>query len=366
MKRVNKKRPVNFKRQLKESLRELIREHLDEVDYCIPSEGELCRFHKLSRGTVRKAIEELAADNILIKRPGMGTFINPSEKEKILASNGGLIAFVTNLGMATYINQELARGIENTLSSYGYFMVMKSFTCANSEERVLSLLRRRCEGIILYMSGDKTMIPLLEKFDRENYPIVLVDRYFKEVDTAFSVNDDYEGAKMATEYLISKGLKRLFHVTFKSDISPVSNRKKGFADACLAAPGVFSKILELERDSAKSDTCITDIRDFLNEYSMTGESSGILANHSGLSRIIWKTAKSIGLKIPEDLALIGFGNDAFTEDLSLSAIDTPYYDEGVCAAEYLVAKIEKRYRKIMRKKLKPGLIERHSSSINYD
>ncbi|MEY4752824.1 MAG: hypothetical protein RJA44_499 [Pseudomonadota bacterium] len=49
----------------------------------IPSEVELAARYKVSQGTVRKAIDELAADNLLVRRQGKGTFVATHSEEKI-------------------------------------------------------------------------------------------------------------------------------------------------------------------------------------------------------------------------------------------------------------------------------------------
>lgn len=49
----------------------------------IPSEVELAARFKVSQGTVRKAIDELAAENILVRRQGKGTFVATHAEEKI-------------------------------------------------------------------------------------------------------------------------------------------------------------------------------------------------------------------------------------------------------------------------------------------
>jgi GntR family transcriptional regulator len=49
----------------------------------IPSEVELAARYKVSQGTVRKAIDELAADNLLVRRQGKGTFVATHNEDRV-------------------------------------------------------------------------------------------------------------------------------------------------------------------------------------------------------------------------------------------------------------------------------------------
>ena len=66
----------------------------------IPSEGELARRFGVSQGTVRKAVDEMAADNLLVRRQGRGTFVATHHEDRaqfrflrLAAWNGPLYAF---------------------------------------------------------------------------------------------------------------------------------------------------------------------------------------------------------------------------------------------------------------------------------
>jgi len=72
---------------LYQQIKTLITRGLQEGDWkpgeAIPSEMELAQRYRVSQGTVRKAIDELAADNLLVRRQGKGTFVATHAEEKI-------------------------------------------------------------------------------------------------------------------------------------------------------------------------------------------------------------------------------------------------------------------------------------------
>lgn len=72
---------------LYQQIKTLITRGLQEGDWkpgeAIPSEMELAQRYRVSQGTVRKAIDELAAENLLVRRQGKGTFVATHSEEKI-------------------------------------------------------------------------------------------------------------------------------------------------------------------------------------------------------------------------------------------------------------------------------------------
>jgi len=74
--------------QVKKRITESLAEGLWNPGQSIPSEVELAQSFSVSQGTVRKAIDELAAENILIRRQGKGTFVASHDEE------GGQLRFL--------------------------------------------------------------------------------------------------------------------------------------------------------------------------------------------------------------------------------------------------------------------------------
>src|SRR5690349_13861933 len=72
---------------LYQQIKTLITRGLQEGDWkpgeAIPSEIELAQRYRVSQGTVRKAIDELAAENLLVRRQGKGTFVATHAEEQI-------------------------------------------------------------------------------------------------------------------------------------------------------------------------------------------------------------------------------------------------------------------------------------------
>src|SRR5690606_6419334 len=72
---------------LYQQIKGLLLQSLDRGEWkpgeAIPSEHELAARYQVSQGTVRKAIDELAADNLLLRRQGKGTFVATHHEAKV-------------------------------------------------------------------------------------------------------------------------------------------------------------------------------------------------------------------------------------------------------------------------------------------
>lgn len=359
MKKIDKNSSVNCIQQLKESIRELIRKNYNDPNYTIPSEKILCDFHQISRGTVRVAIERLVDEGLLVKRPGKGTFINrENENGNALERNAGLIAFVTAVGYDSYLTSELTKGMEKTLESSGYFLVLKSLS-AGTDESMLKIIQKRCEGFIIYASQQKEIQKHLKALKKANYPFVMVDRHFPGLDLDYVEPDNIQGGQLAIRHLAERGCKSFLHFSIKKKNSGVIDRVKGFLSEAKALK-IRSANVEYIDSAGKLEDQYAFIKKSLAE-KIKKSPLGILAGVSSFSHLIFRVANELNLRIPEDIKIIGFHNVPSFVDLQISTLSASLEKVGEKAAEILLDKVEKRRRLPVQEKLPYELQERKST-----
>lgn len=90
-------------------------------------------------------------------------------------------------------------------------------------------INRQVDGLILVpVEGAEDHIRLLQKSE---IPFVLMDRYFPEIKTNCIAIDNYSAAYKSTEYLIRSGHKRIAFINYKSQLSNLQDRNRGYKDA---------------------------------------------------------------------------------------------------------------------------------------
>ena len=166
------------------------------------------------------------------------------------------------------------------------------------------------DGVLLCPTQTQTeSIRLLEK---SKIPFVLVGRRFAEIDTDYAVCDDTEGARIATEYLLSLGHRKIAFVRVNEHISSDRERLAGYCCA-LADAGLSDAQIVLPLTLADAENRDV-IRAFLQDRP---DVTAILAFNDMLAYSIIREADELGRYAPDSLSVVGFDNIASDYPLPL-------------------------------------------------
>ena len=361
MVKVIKKCRLSCQQQLKSILREMIYQNRNVANFAIPTEEKLCEYHDLARGTVRKAIAELVADGLLLKRPGKGTFINQAywKKQGAVKMNGGLIALLTTLDPDCTLTYDLIYGIERILSPQGYFLVVKFSLDSQSEKDILQVLPSRCEGIIAYSRGTDELSSEYAKLQKNGYPFVLIDRYFSDLETSRVICANQTGMRTAAEHFIRKGLRRFLYLTIKDNVSSASDRLAGFRSAISSAPGTAARIEFLEYSKS---LCPDSLREILRSELEHYEKIAVLANHDGLAAWAFDACRELGVEIPRQVEIMGFGDEQIAREKGISSMRFLFSEMAQAATNILLDNVEHRTNKIQQLQIDVSAVFRKTTS----
>lgn len=210
-----------------------------EEDEKLPSEKELCEQFNVSRITGKKAMDMLAEQNIIIRMPGKGSFVNSHyeqvmtelpQKENTTVPQIGVIMD----GFGGSYGYKIILGIEQTCREMG--MVM-SLYCTNGDAQeetkaINRMLSIGVDGIIIMCVHGENFNSIVLKLAVENYPIVLLDRQLKGVPVSFVGTDNRQAARELNEWLLDKGHKNICFASHKdSETSTIIERQSGFVDS---------------------------------------------------------------------------------------------------------------------------------------
>jgi LacI family transcriptional regulator len=173
--------------------------------------------------------------------------------------------------------------------------------------------------------------------------------------------DDFHGGQMAAQHLLGKGHKRIAFVGDKEphdfEIHPAGMRLKGFQDALKKArvniPNEYVRLFANTQEHAMQAT-----RELL---SLPIPPTAIFAAADIQALSVLKTAREIGIKIPEQLAVIGFDDIDSAEYLDLTTIRQHLDESGKLAVEILLARIADPSRPPQHVNLPLNLIERKTT-----
>jgi len=227
-------------------------------------------------------------------------------------------------------------GIEKVTTSAGYDLIIahssESFTKEIANAR--NLFDKRVDGLIASLSFDTKNLDHYKPFKEKNVPVIFFDRVEQEGSNTVVIIDNYKCGYQATEHLINEGCKKIVHITSSLKRNVYSQRFKGYKDS-LADSGIsFDEDLVIIKDLSESAA----IESAMQILKMDPLPDGVFITNDFVAAVVMRTLKEKGIKIPEQIAIVGFNNDAICTlvEPALSTINYPGIDVGEVAARNLI------------------------------
>lgn len=330
----------------------------------ITSENKLCEKYKVSRHTVRKAIAELVNKGYLTSIHGKGTFYTQKFRNDTPSHN---IAVITTY-ISDYIFPHVIQGIDEVLSQNGYSIIIKN--TGNSqrlEEQCLEdILSKNIDGLIIEPSKSNIFrrnLHLYEKLEESNIPYVFIQGVYQQlIDKPSVLLDDNYGSYIATKHMLDTGRRNLIGI-FKIDDYQGKERHKGFIRALAEAdiPYDPDRVILFHTEDRKTKPPLA-IREM---YQKGVNFDGVVCYNDQIANWVYQELISLQLRVPEDVAIIGFDNSFIAENnrVPLSSVNHPKDDFGRTAALLLLDILEgKATQDNIHKVIVPELITRESTS----
>jgi len=169
---------------------------------------------------------------------------------------------------------------------------------------VNTIIKHNYAGVIASISiktSDSKHFKLLSTF---GIPLVFFDRICDDLPTPKVLVNNYEVTFEATEYLINKGHKRIVHLTGPTHINVFNDRQQGYLNAIQKHGLAYQKHLALDQEFTVElgEKCLHDL------FLEVEKPDAIISSSILMTMGIAVRAREMSLRIPEDIALIGFGN----------------------------------------------------------
>lgn len=215
----------------------------------------------------------------------------------------------------------VVHGIEKMASENDYNVLLYQSNEQRDYEQkgVETFLRSRVDAVLASISKETTDLDHFREIKKRGIPLILFDRANEDLGVPTVVVNDYLGAFKATQHLIDQGCHRIAHIGGQQHVAIFKQRTKGYLDA-LRKNGL-SPDKQLVRFG---QVTIESGKDCMNELLTLDEPpDGVFAVEDFTALGAMKAIKAAGIKIPAEIALIGFANEAFGEYItpSLSTID---------------------------------------------
>jgi LacI family transcriptional regulator len=256
---------------------------------------------------------------------------------------------------------EVARTVAETVRPHGYHVVISCFEedPALEVSEAGSMLARQVDGLIIASAQPARSLGLFQQIQERKVPYVLIDRSIAGVRASFVGVDNYAIGKLATRHLIDRGCQRVAHLR-GPEVGIATERLGGYRRA-LAERGVRGQACYVVAGGHSDCSGYEGMRQLLK---MRPVPDGVFCYNDPVAIGAMKAILEAGLKLPDDIAVVGAGNIHFSDVLAvpLTTVDQGTCRMGVLAAELLLERIAPK-RSIRPKKIliPPTLVEREST-----
>ena len=232
-------------------------------------------------------------------------------------------------------------GIENAASKNDYnLMICLSKDQLSKEIQNIDMLTNgSVDGLLVTVAKESLEKCDFEHFERliaQDFPIVFLDRVPPKLRIDKVIIDDSAGGYKAAKHLIEKGYRKLAILTTPKHVTVGVDREMGFLKALKESGLTIYPKFDIKVDESKPiETQIEKL--FIQEELP----DGIFAVNETYASIALKIAQKRGLKIPDDIAIIGFtdGLISKTTNPTLTTVAQHGYTMGSQATEILLKRI---------------------------
>jgi len=258
---------------------------------------------------------------------------------------------------------EMAKALSAAVGKGGYSIIISS-----SEEdpelearEIQQLTGRRLDALVIASAGSN-LEPFL-RLDRLEVPYVLIDRELTGLSANFVGINDLAAGKIATQHLIDQGCKTIAHIRGREN-STGMKRFEGYRLALKAAGMPYSNSLVVASSNVDIDSerMGADAMRILLKHNPVPD--GVFAHNDPLAFGAMQAVLDTGLRIPEDIAIVGCGNLHYDSLLKvpLSSVDQNSQGIGERCAEILLGILGSKTKPPLKNViLDPSLVVRASS-----
>jgi DNA-binding LacI/PurR family transcriptional regulator len=345
---------MSTKQAVIEEIQERIRLGVWRPGQRLPTERELAKLFGVSRASVQRAIQDLEAFGSIHREPNCRPVI--TEENTGATAPGQFTADQVAVwilpGLQDLGGVLMLQGIRSVCGDSNYRLLIDCTPAHQSREVVEqaeldfvnSLLRdTSIAGAIIWETGSPGFDQAFHALESANIPVVFIDREPPASIKADVVMTNHRrAAKRAVKHLIDLGHRNIAMVLNHERATSVQDRVEGYRSALQDARILFREdlLVELPIEAIRDVRTATE-QVLLLFRSMADPPTAIFAVNDTVALFLEESAKGLGMRIPQDFALVGF--DWLMRNLpsggNLTTIAQPFQDIGATAARRLLHRI---------------------------
>ena len=241
----------------------------------------------------------------------------------------GVIVPRTNSNFFSSVIEQM----EAVLNKAGYNIIITQSNESFEKEckNIDTLLYTQVDGIIASMANETVDLSHFEKIKSNGIPLILFDRGENDLNVDYVGINDYDSSHMIVKHLVEKGCKRIAHIGGYRRTRIFNNRIKGYVDALKKHKLPIDDSLIIE-SSLTLDDGRREMQQLL-KLKNRPDAVYVASDYAALGAL--QVLNENNINVPNDIRLVGFGNEPFTSLVSPSITSVAQHskDIGRLAAE---------------------------------
>ena len=227
-------------------------------------------------------------------------------------------------------------GIESVANSKGYNLIISQSSESVVKEiaSAKTMFNNRVDGLLVSLAYDTEDLSHFEIFRRKNIPVIFFDRVMNDDHYTKIIIENKKVAYEATTHLIEQGCKKIVHISANSKQNVYKERLAGYKQALEDHQIKFDKkniiLGNLSQEAGEEAAALI--------MKMKPLPDGVFVANDNCAVGCILALKHAGIRIPKDIAFVGFNNDAVAKVIepNLTTINYPGYEMGKVAASNLI------------------------------
>ena len=263
--------------------------------------------------------------------------------------------------LVTHFYSSIISGIESIAEEKGYYILIASSNEKMEKEikAVENLLKTRVEGLIVCLSQETKTYEHFDRLINNNIPLVFFDRVCRTDEVPSVVVDNEDAARKITKHFHKNGFRRIAYIAGPDHLNISQERTRGYISGLKSCgldynPELLVKCNMSSKDAIKATARLLD---------QPERPDAIFGINDTVAFAAMKEIKRRGLRIPEDVALVGFTDEFHSTvvEPALTSITHPTFEIGQEAARLFFKSVENQELAPHQVVLKTKLVIRRSS-----
>jgi GntR family transcriptional regulator of arabinose operon len=345
---------VSLHVQIQNQLRQLITSGQWPHSSQLPSEKEFVHHLKVSRSTVRLALQRVEIEGLIQRFPGRGTFVVYQASQVHAHPLVALVAAPFDSdGLLWVLN-----GAEGEGRARGYQIILKVVQSQDDELGILQGLKKQnVAGVLIWPRAEaaRSNPHTPTTYGALGLPIVAIDRQIYGIGCDFVTSDHYAGASALMQHLIELGHQNIvFFSHDKTHLFAVQERYRAYCDVLQSNgfqvhdPWLTSNYLDtklngneaLRLSSSLNDPEVQRLKDYLQ--TSQPRPTAIFALSDNVAIMAMSALKILDIRVPNDMSVVGFDDIDLAGHLEvpLTTVAQDYFMLGKQAASRLFDRLE--------------------------